>query len=68
MNAIADANHIIAKAKQKRAEVIGSALQAQALPIAAVVALSFAFLQFTGEPEMERQFEAQTSYVAVPAS
>jgi hypothetical protein len=64
MSHIAEANAIIAKAKQQRAEYIGTSLQAHALPIAAVVALSFAFLQFTGEPEMEQQFEAQSSQVS----
>ena len=68
MNHIAEANAIIAKAKQQRAEVIGSAIQAHALPIAAVVALSFAFLQFTGEPEIEKQFEAKTTEVSTTTS
>ena len=63
MSRIAEANAIIAKAQQHRAEVIGSALQAHALPIATVVALSFAFLQFTGDPEVEQNFEAQTVQV-----
>ena len=68
MNHIAEANAIIAQAKQRRAEVIGAAIQAHALPIAAVVAISFAFLQFTGEPEMEKQFEAQTAQVTTTTS
>jgi hypothetical protein len=68
MSRIAEANAIIAKAKQQRAEVIGSSLQAHALPIAAVVALSFAFLQFAGEPEIEHQFEAHAARVSSTTS
>ena len=68
MNHIAEANTLIAKAKRQRAEVIGSAIQAHALPIAAVVALSFAFLQFTEEPEIEKQFETQAAQVSTTTS
>ena len=68
MTNIAEANAIIAKAKQQRAELIGSTLHAHALPIATVVALAFAFLQFTGEPDIETQFEARTAQVAATTS
>jgi len=65
---ISEANAIIAEAKQQRAELIGSAVRASTLPIAAVVAISFAFLQFTGEPDIERQFEARTAQVSTSTS
>ena len=46
----------------------GSAIQTHALPIAAVVALSFAFLPLTEEPEVEKQFETQTAQVSTTTS
>ena len=44
---------VIEQAKQQRAELIGSALQSHALPVALVAALSFVLLQVVVEPKTE---------------
>lgn len=63
MNRIAEANRIIEKAKQQRAELIGSKLRANALPIVAVLALSFASLQFMSETGPQHVFHDATAQV-----
>jgi hypothetical protein len=50
MSCIEEFNRVKEGAKQQRAELIGSTLQAHALPVAIVVALSFALWHFASEP------------------
>ena len=64
MSCIEEFNQIREGAKQQRAELIGSTLQAHALPVAIVVALSFALLQFASDPAPSPPLEGTTSQVA----
>jgi hypothetical protein len=64
MSVIEEFNQIREGAKQQRAEIIGSTLQAHALPVAIVVALSFALLQFASEPAASPPLEGTTSPIA----
>jgi hypothetical protein len=50
MNNINDINEVIKRAKHQRAEFIGSAVQAYALPAVLVAGLSLMLLQFGGSP------------------
>jgi len=56
MSRIAEFNQVIQGAKQQRAEMIGSTLKAQALPVAFVVALALTLALATSMPF---QFEGQ---------
>lgn len=61
MSCIEEFNRVTEGAKQQRAEVIGSTLQAHALPVAIVVALSFALLQLASKPPTQPPAEVQTA-------
>ena len=50
MNNSHDINQVIERAKNQRAEFIGSAIQAYALPAALVAGLSLMLLQFSANP------------------
>lgn len=56
MSRIAEIKEVMEGARQQRAKIIGSALQAHALPIAAVVAISLALLTLAYEPTAEAVF------------
>ena len=55
-----DFQRIVEQAKQQRAEYIGSAIRANAIPIAGIAALAIVLLQFVGEPPQQ---EIAGSYV-----
>ncbi|MFZ1862664.1 MAG: hypothetical protein WAU39_00460 [Polyangiales bacterium] len=63
MSQIAEYNRALEHAKQERAEVIGVGLRSYALPIAAVVSLSFATLQLMSHEEPNPPVEVQTAHV-----
>jgi len=65
MSRIAEFNQVMQGAKQQRAELIGSTLKAQALPIAVVVGLSLALTLATSMPF---QFEGQPVQLTAHAS
>lgn len=65
---IEDINQIVQRAKQQRAEYIGSKIQAHALPIAVVAALSLALVQFTAEPVPEQARDGHVVQVAAFSS
>lgn len=50
MNNINDINRVIERAKHQRADFIGSAVQAYALPAVLVAGLSLMLLQFSANP------------------
>ncbi len=47
-------NQVIARAKHQRAQYIGGAVQAYALPVVLVAGLSLMLMQFSGNPPAER--------------
>ena len=54
MNNAKHINRVIERAKQQRADYIGTAVQAYALPAVLVAGLSLMLLQFGGNPPVER--------------
>ena len=54
MNNAKHINRVIERAKQQRADYIGTAVQAYALPAVLVAGLSLMLLQFSGNPPVER--------------
>ena len=54
MNNAKHINQVIERAKDQRAQYIGSAVQAYALPAVLVAGLSLMLLQFSGNPPVER--------------
>ncbi|MGB5368062.1 MAG: hypothetical protein WBM75_00495 [Polyangiales bacterium] len=65
MNNAKHINQVIERAKQQRADYIGTAVQAYALPAVLVAGLSLMLLQFSGNPPVERtDREAHVAQVA----
>ena len=54
MNNAKHINRVIEQAKQQRADYIGTAVQAYALPAVLVAGLSLMLLQFSGNPPVEQ--------------
>jgi len=54
MSNVKHINRVIEQAKQQRADYIGTAVQAYALPAVLVAGLSLMLLQFNGNPPVER--------------
>ena len=54
MSNVKHINQVIEQAKQQRADYIGTAVQAYALPAVLVAGLSLMLLQFSGKPPVER--------------
>ena len=57
MNRTAEINAIIEKAKQQRAEYIGTKIQENALPVALAAVLSLALVQFAAGPSPDQAHE-----------
>jgi hypothetical protein len=54
MSNVKHINRVIEQAKQQRADYIGTAVQAYALPAVLVAGLSLMLVQFSGNPPVER--------------
>lgn len=62
MNNARQINQVIERAKRQRADYIGSAVQAYALPAVLVAGLSLILVQFSGNPPVEHS--GATAHVA----
>ena len=54
MSNVKHINRVIEQARQQRADYIGTAVQAYALPAVLVAGLSLMLVQFSGNPPVER--------------
>ena len=61
-------NQVITRAKHQRAQYIGGALQAYALPAVLVAGLSLMLMQFSGNPPAERSAAVAQAAQATTAS
>ena len=63
MSHIQEINRVVERAKRERANYIGSAVQAYAVPVVLVAGLSLMLLQFSGKPPVRPTEGAQVAQV-----